>query len=114
MKTALITGVCLLALTFTITESDALTQRFVKKQDVNCVNPGDDVQACVDAADATPFNKDAVCTARCKSALAEYFEDCFDVSRDEFNEEYDKECSAAGTVATLFTLVSAVLVAVGN
>ena len=112
MKTALITGVCLLVLTFTIT--DALTQRFVKKQDVNCLNPGDDVEACVDAADATPFDKSTVCTSKCRSALSKYFEDCFDVSPDEFNEEYDKECSAAGLVATLFTLVSAVLVAVGN
>ena len=40
--------------------------------------------------------------------------DCLDVTEDEFNEGYEEECSAAGTVVTLFTLVSALLVAVGN
>ena len=103
MKTALIAGVCLLALTLTIT--DALD----KKQD-ECNNPSDDVQACKDATD-----KDTACTGRCRSALTEYLEDCFgDEAVDEFNKEFDKQCSAAGTVVTLFTLVSAILVAVGN
>ena len=55
-----------------------------------------------------------LCTAKCRSALEEYFEDCFEEGLDEFNKAYDQTCSAAGTVATLFTFVSAVLVAVGN
>ena len=108
MKTALIAGVCLLA--FTCTISDAL----LKKQDVDCDNPGDEVQACVDASNAMPIDKNTLCTARCRSALEEYFEDCFEDFSDELNKEYDRVCSAAGTVATLFTLVSAILVAVGN
>ena len=108
MKTALIAGVCLLALTLTIT--DALD----KKQDV-CGNPNDDVQACEAATNAIPIDKDTLCTDRCKSALTEYLEDCYgDEAVDEFNKQFDQQCSAAGTVVTLFTLVSAVLVAVGN
>ena len=55
-----------------------------------------------------------MCTAKCRSVLAEYWKDCFDVSEDEFNQGYSQTCSAAGTVATLFTFVSAILVAVGN
>ena len=108
MKTTLIAVVCLLALTLTIT--DALN----KKQD-ECGNRNDDVQACEAAAEASPIDKDTVCTGRCKSALMEYLEDCYgNEAVDEFNKQFDQQCSAAGTVVTLFTLVSAVLVAVGN
>ena len=108
MKTALIAGVCLLVLAVIVTDS------LQNKQDIDCFNLDNDVQACVDASDPTAIDKDTLCTARCRSALAEYLKDCFDISSDEFNEGYDQTCSAAGTVATLFTLVSAILVAVGN
>ena len=107
MKTALIAGICLLAFAVIVTAA-------LEKKQIDCSDPGDDVQACVDAADATPIDKATVCTSRCKSLLEEYLTECFDVSEKQFNEQYDKECSAAGTVVTLFTLVSAVLIAVGN
>ena len=108
MKTALIAGVCLLALAVTVTDT-------LQKKLIDCNNLDGDVKTCVDAAMATPVDKDTVCTSRCKSAQAEYAKIC---GSDEFNKDYDKECysrlSAAGNVVTLFALVSAVLVAVGN
>ena len=110
MKTAVIAGVCLLVLTFTIT--DAL--RLVQRQDVDCLNPSADVQACLAAAAEEPTDKGTVCTSRCRSALEAYLPDCLDVSKEEFDQGYEEECSAAGTVVTLFTLISALLVAVGN
>ena len=110
MKTALIAGVCLLLLTFTITDA----MRLAKKQSVECLNPSNDAVVCLAAVDETPIDKGTVCTSRCRSALEEYLMDCLDVSKDEFDEGYSEECSAAGTVVTLFSLVSAVLLAVGS
>ena len=109
MKTALIAGVCLLALTFAI--ADALD----KKQDIgDClVTPSGDVQACFDAGERE--DRATACSANCMSTVKEYFGKCFDgETLDELNRAYDQACSAAGMTVALFTLVSAVLVAVGN
>ena len=54
MKTALIAGVCLLVLAVTVT--DALQ----KKQDVDCFNLDNDVQACLDASDVTSIDTDTL------------------------------------------------------
>ena len=109
MKTALIAGVSLLALTL------ANTDAFIKKQNLppECQNPTGDLRECKEAAEN--LDKSVACTGRCKSALTDYINDCLGgAGLDEFNQEYDKECSAAATVVTLFTVVSAFLVAVGN
>ena len=110
MKTALIAGICLLVLTFTITDA----MRLAKKQSTECLNPSNDAVECLEAVDKTPIDKSTVCTSRCRSALEEYLKDCLDVSQDEFDEGYSEECSAAGTVVTLFSLASALLLAVGS
>ena len=111
MKTAaLIAGVFLLALTFTIV--DALD----KKQDV-CPISGE-LEACFEAfTNGTTINVNALCTATCRSELTEYFRDCFGgAGFDQFNQEYTQLCGSSATVGiTLFAIVSALLVAVfGN
>ena len=110
MKTALIAGICLLALTFAI--ADALD----KKQDISddCpVIPSGDAQDCFDAGERGDLA--TACSANCMSAVKEYFGKCFvGESLDQVNQGYDRTCSAAGMTVALFTLVSAVLVAVGN
>ena len=101
--TVLIAGVCLLALTFTIT--DAMD----KKQDVNeCVNLGLAATNCL-----ADFRKDptSVCSGDCRSTLNDYYDACDSNGRRSF----DRACGSAATVGvTLFTIVSAVLVAMGN
>ena len=89
MKTALITGVCLLALTFTIT--DALD----KKQD-ECQNPSDDVKACAIAL----FNDDAdsFCKLNCKFILTSHYENCeVDINVDAINQKYNVFCVATNS-----------------
>ena len=96
MKTALIAGVFLLVLTFTI--ADALD----KKQDCTLTN---ELQECQTAA----VNADvgAVC-GDCRSALTTYLNNCAGgVGVDELNEV----CGSAAIVVSLFTIVSALLVA---
>ena len=84
MKTALIAGVCLLALI--VIGTDALQ----KKDD--CSNLDDDVQTCVDATDPSKFDDDTVCTDRCIPLLAEYFIECKGKTLHEFNVEYNTHC----------------------
>ena len=134
MKTALIAGVCLLALTFTIT--DALK----KKQDLSCVpTPGSDLFNCVTAFGTG--DADALCNDNCRTALTDFYSNC--PGGDTLDQVLNQVCgdnggngggnggdggngggnggnggdgdSSAATVGvTLFTIVSAVLVAVGN
>ena len=107
MKTALIAGVCLLALT--ITTTDAVS----KKQ--NCI-PNLDLLACIDGYNT---NSKTVCTDDCRAALTEYYDDCVSAGADAFRKGYALLCEIGGSSAmkvgaTMFTTVSAVLVAVGN
>ena len=102
MKTALIAGVFLLVLTFTI--ADALD----KKQD-NCDPNSDALQACETAA--TNFDRNALC-GDCRSTLTDYFNDCLGgAGVDELNREFSQVCGSAAIVVSLFTIVSALLVA---
>ena len=129
MKTALIVGVCLLALSLTVT--DALDRK----------QPGCDISAiqpCLNALAAVATNPDAFCD--CRDSLIDYYNTCTGgVGADAANQAIAQFCgtdpppvstegsdgsdgtddtdggSSAATVgATLFTIVSAVLVVVGN
>ena len=99
MKTALLAGVFLLALSFTI--ADALD----KKQGGCTVT--DEFDACLDAGRNNNIGE--FCSSSCRSALM----DC--LSGDGL-DSYNQLCGSAATVGvTLFTVVSALLVAViGN
>ena len=100
-----INGVFLLALTVTIT--DALD----KKRE--CENPTDEVNECLDAA--ANLDDEIVCSSSCKSTLTNYYNNCYDSDYFErFRLEYHQRCDAAATMVTLFTVISAVLIAVIN
>ena len=106
MKTTLvIIGVCFLVLTV------ATGNELEKKQDLDCKNLDADLETC---NNNFQNNSKAVCSSACKSALTEYYKDCLNsVGLDAFNEGYGLLCGDALTVgATLFTIISAVLVAV--
>ena len=97
-------------LTFTITDALDKKQNILPPQ---CENVSDELQRCQDAADN--LNKDELCSGTCKSAVTDYLNDCFGgLGVNEFNQQYDQACSAAGTVVTLFTVISSFLIAVGN
>ena len=83
MKTALIAGVCLLALT--ITTTDALS----KKQNYT---PNLDLLACLDGFD---INSETVCTDDCRTALTEYYDDCVPAGADAFKTGYALLCENA-------------------
>ena len=105
MKTALIAGVCLLALTFTIT--DALDK---KQNAVDCANQGVNITTCIANLGSNPTS---VCTGDCRTTLEAFYDAC-DPSGTA-RSPYDMACGSSVTVgATIFTIVSAVLVAVGN
>ena len=106
MKTSMvIIGACLLL--FTVATADELE----KKQSLNCLSS--EVTNCL-----TNFQggSDAACSSACRSALTDYYEDCLDgIGLDTFNQGYETLCGDAATVgATLFTTISAVLVAVAT
>ena len=103
MKTALLAGVFLLALSFAI--ADVVD----KKQD-EC-NVTGEVAACLEAG--TNVNIGEFCGSSCRTALTDYFNDCLDGAG---LDSYNQACGSATTVGvTLFTVVSALLVAViGN
>ena len=131
MKIALI---CLLALVFTIT--NALDKKQIPPAE--CATISSDLQACIDALAA--MNADAFCD--CKDALIDYYNTCTNgVGVDGVNQAFGNLCGDDGTTAgtsagttagttsgndgdgdnsaatigvTLFTIASAVLVAVGN
>ena len=103
MKTALIAGIFLLALTYTIT--DALD----KKQDICTIS--DELNACLDAA--ANFSIGTLCSGNCRSELTDYFKDCN--RENALNQIYILVCGgASATTVTLFTIVSAVLVTFYN
>ena len=89
MKTALIAGVCLLALT--ITTTDAVS----KKQ--NCT-PNLDILACLDGFD---INSETVCTDDCRTALTEYYDDCVPAGADAFKTGYALLCENIGCIPDL-------------
>ena len=104
MKAALIAA-CLLALTFTIT--DALDK---KQNAVNCANQGANITTCIANLGSNPTS---VCTGDCRTTLEAYYDACD--SSGTARSAYDMACGSSETVgATIFTIVSAVLVAVGN
>ena len=80
MKTTLIAGVCLLALT--ITTTDTLS----KKQDCT---PNLELQACLDGYNT---NSETVCTDDCRTALTEYYDDCVPLGADAFRTGYALLC----------------------
>ena len=101
----LINGVFLLALTLTIT--DALD----KKRE--CDNPTDEVKHCLGAA--ANLDDEILCSSACKSTLTKYYNKCFKSDIFErFRLEYHQRCGAAATMVTLFTVISAVLIAAIN
>ena len=89
MKTAVIAGVCLLALT--ITTIDAVS----KKQ--NCT-PNLDLLACIDGFD---INSETVCTDDCRTALTEYYDDCVPAGADAFRTGYALLCENIGCIPDL-------------
>ena len=106
MKTTLIAGLCLLALTLTIT--DALDK---KQNAIECANQAVDVAECAASLAAPDVDRTSFCSGSCSSTLEDFYDDCDSTGR----AAYDAVCDAAATVgATLFAIVSAVLVAVGN
>ena len=127
MKTSiLIAGVCLLALTSTITEA------LHKKQDAaECASLtlDSDVQSCLPKFAS---RDQSACTGSCKNTLENYYTACdareaYDIFCDEFinggngggdnggGDNGGGDNDGAATVGvTLFTIVSAALVAVGN
>ena len=121
MKTTLIAGLCLLALTLTIT--DALDK---KQNAIECANQAVDVAECAASLAAPDVDRSSFCSGSCSSTLEAFYDACDPTG--EARVAYDNLCggntggngggngdSSAATVgATLFTIVSAVLVAVGN
>ena len=89
MKTSiLIAGVCLLALTSTITEA------LDKKQVIDCVTPSSAVQSCL--AQVASQNT-AVCSGSCRDTLLQHFSDCgapraaFDLLCDAIDDGGDND-----------------------
>ena len=78
----MIAGVCLLALTFTITEA------LERKQDANeCFNLGTQALSCLNdlaAADLTP-----ICNGNCRSILENYYDTCNPPARELFDQACD-------------------------
>jgi hypothetical protein len=112
MKTSiLVAGFCLLALTSTITE--ALEK---KQQDTaRCATLTLD-SAVVSCLTDLTSQEQSSCTGSCKNTLGDYYAAC-GLPRelyDTFCEEFGGGSSAATVGVTLFTIVSAALVAVGN
>ena len=108
MKTSMmIVGVCLLLL------SAATADELEKKQSIDCLDLKPDILTCLNNFEST---SDAVCSSECRSALTEYYEDCFgDLGLETFKEGYKTLCGDAATIgAALFTTISAVLVAVAT
>ena len=111
MKTALVAGVCLLALTFTITNA------LDKKQDASpeCATLEANATLCIDTSSSS-----VDCSGSCRTALEEYFVECDDTHQKMYEQACeedngDSEGGCAVTVGTtLFTSISAVLVAMGN
>ena len=109
MKTGLIavTVVCLLTLTFAITEG------LDKKQNPQeCAKRVDEVASCLTASGGT--NSSAVCSGTCKNSLESFFNDCNSAQQGLCNKVCGGGSSAETVGATLFTIVSAVLVGMGN
>lgn len=108
MKTALvIIGACLLLLT--AVTADELE----KKQSIDCLNLKPDLVTCI-----ANFEGDSndVCSSDCRSALTEYYEDCIGtLGFETFKQTYAILCGDAAILgATIFTTISAVLVAVAT
>ena len=89
MKTALIAGVCLLALTITTTDAHSKEQ--------NCI-PNFELQACIDGFGT---NLKTVCTDDCRIALTEYYDDCVPAGADAFRTGYALLCENTGCVPDL-------------
>ena len=107
MKTAL-AGLCLLALT--LTTSDALDK---KQNAIDCANQGMDVTECLASLSGSDVDRSSFCSGSYSSTLEVFYDACDPTGQSRAT--YDNFCSSAATVgATLFTIVSAVLVAVGN
>ena len=88
MKTALITGVCLLVLTFTIT--DALD----RKQD-ECLNSSNDVKACTIAFSNN--NAASFCKLNCKTVLTDHYSNCeVGIDEDAANRKHTVLCVVLG------------------
>ena len=101
MRTSLvITGACLLLLA--VANADKLE----KKQNPNCSNS--EARTCLTNL-GTGSNR--ACSSACRSAITEYYDCTGGVGLDDYNAL----CGDAATVgATLFTTISAVLVAVAT
>ena len=82
MKTALIAGVCLLALT--ITTTDALS----KKQNCDCI-PDSELLACINGL---VIKSVTICTEACKTALMEYYDNCVRFGADVVRQNYELLC----------------------
>jgi hypothetical protein len=105
MKTSiLVAGFCLLALTATITEA-------LDTAECTTLTLDSAVQSCL-----TTFASldESACTGSCENTLENYYDACgARAAYDAFCEEFGGS-SAATVGVTLFTIVSAALVAVGN
>ena len=110
MKTSMvIIGACLLL--FTAVTADELE----KKQSLNCLNLKPDLVTCLNNFEGDSDDID-VCSSECRSGLTEYYKDCVgDLGLQTFEQGYKLLCGDAATVgATLFTTISALLVAVAT
>ena len=135
MKTALIAGICLLALSSTVTDA-------LDKKDIDCTDLSA-IQSCITDVAAATTSGSAVGTfcGDCRSKLIEYYEMCTPAAAEQSTAALNQVCgngdtgtteppstnnnnngngttgdnknSAATTGITLFTVISAVLVAVG-
>ena len=120
MKSSIIAGVCLLALTLSVAECNlgrGLDFHLSKKQTVDCGDPSDpstDIGRCTDLV----FDGDA--EAICNGGCIEVFEDSYDclgISDDDgIIDQLRESCrqfnSATTVGATLFSALTATVVAV--
>ena len=103
----IVTAACLLVLTFTTTAfADLCT-------DLN--TPGSDLSGCV--ADYAS-NPESICSGACKDLLFEYADDCLEAqaggaaAADTYKDGINTVCGDARMGATLFSTISALLMAV--
>ena len=120
MKSSIIAGVCLLALTLSVAECNlglGLDFHLSKKQTVDCgdlTDPSTDIGRCTDLG--TAGDAEAFCNRGCVEVFEDFY-NCLGISDDEgLIDQLRESCrqfNAATTVgATLFSALTATAVAV--
>ena len=102
----IVTAACLLVLTFT-------TTAFADSCD-DFATPGSDLSDC---AEDYASNPESICSDTCKDLLFEYADDCLKdqagaAAADTFKDGINTVCGDARMGATLFSTISALLMAV--